>query len=557
MSHRTSQTMPPKSKLSSSEDNLYWGTTHLDVVDVWETIESVGPGTTYSCDDGITRFKPLGSPTATISRLVSVTHRHSPRTQWLERSHSSTLQPETPKSTTPPLQTEPSEPQPNFGDASCKLYHSHRFCLQNTTDMRGWNGTGEVPDGCMEFSNECRARFTNEEVVLIYWRPKSIPKDSSREICAHNRTLPQSDEQRNPPRIAVLDEIIFRGQDRYFLGQSTMGSSTDFGKPQHAGRSTMKGPFTFTSPTIYVAHHEITFSYEDIIALPNAGPLDTGHKYALGLPDVESSVRPAGILAMHSTDVSSIRANRRTDLNEFAYASLVASGKYRPEENGQGSDMASYVPFNFADLQDPVPASAYLDARAEDCWYEQSHCQTLTDGNYRPRLVLASKAWKSYSRVNYDDCIIPNLVDPPVALEAIDDETPAEPDAQLPPIHKELRPFDQMAAVATAPNADYPGGTSMSLEPGPVPANFWPSPTATGSSMSGSMRGENQGPGLGMFSPKGTRPEAKDGNRYGLSNNGGVALTSGSSGAQTAFWRFTVGKWIYLISLYFFTIIVM
>jgi len=306
----------------------------------------------------------------------------------------------------------------------------------------------------------------------------------------------------------------------------------------------------------------MTFSYEGTMALPNIGPLTAiGQKYALGLFDGESSIRPAGILAMHSTDVSSIRANRRTDLNEFAYASLVANGKYRPEENGEGSDSESYVPFNFADLQDPVPASAYLDARAEDCWYEQSHCQTLTDGNYRPRLVLASKAWKSYSRVNYGDCIIPNLVDPPVALEAIDDETPAEPDAPLPPIHKELRPFDQMAAAATATNADYPGGTSMSLEPGPVAGNFWPSPTATGGSMSGSgsgsMRGENQGPGLGMLSPKGTRPEVKDGNRYGLSNNGGVALTSGSSGAQTAFWSFTGGKRIYLISLYFFTIIVM
>jgi hypothetical protein len=523
------------------------------MVTFWETIESLGPSTLYSCDDGITRLRRLGAPTATISRFVSVTHRHISEREWVEQSrssapHSSTPQSKTTHSETP--QSKPPEredPEPNYDDGgpSCELYHPHRFCPQNVTDLNALgltpdNVTSNLPIDCYDSLNECGAAFDNDEVVLIYWPPNGIhTKDLSGDLCGVNRTWPRTDDEQmhRSPRIATVDEITFRGQDMYSRSKSTLGG-TFHGRTNsgYAGMSIMKGPFTFTSPTIYVAHHPITFYHTSVVRLP-AG--SAGYEMAVPVPRKVDNIMPSGILELHATDVFSIRANRRTDLNDFEYARLVASGKYTPEESTEsryGSEEVNSVPFNFANLQDPVPASVYFDARADDCWYEQSHCQTITDGSYRPRLVLGSEVWKKHPQVHQQSCYIPNLVDPPLALEPIGDESRVAmgPNRPLPKILREPKPSDQnMAAFATATDADHPRGTSIPLEPGPIPSKFWPAPTATSGSTTGSTRGKDMESEPGVLGPKGTRPGPKGGSGYEPSNNGGVVFTSGSSGAHT------------------------
>jgi hypothetical protein len=308
----------------------------------------------------------------------------------------------------------------------------------------------------------------------------------------------------------------------------------------------MKGPFTFTSPTIYVAHHPITFSHTAFVTFPaGSAVFDT----IILFPKMNPKTIPPGILEVQSTDVFSIRENKRTNLNDFEYASLVANGKYKPEELDDYDPRVSTVPFNFANLQDPVPASVYFDAHALDCWHEQSHCQTITDGSYRPRLVLGSKVWKQYSEVREKGCYMPNLVDPPLALEPVDGESRAAEGSNrpLPKILREPKAIDQnMAAFATATDADRPRGTGFPLEPGPIPSKVWPAPTATSGSTSGRTRGENNGAKLEILDPKDTNPDAKGDDGYGLPNNGGVVLTSGSSGAHTLFPSPMAGTWAHL-----------
>jgi hypothetical protein len=70
------------------------------------------------------------------------------------------------------------------------------------------------------------------------------------------------------------------------------------------------------------------------------------------------------------------------------------------------------VPLNFGDLSNPVPASAYFDAR-DDCWGKQSHCGTITDDSYRPNIYLDVEAWRSLMANDIDHCFIDGLYDPP------------------------------------------------------------------------------------------------------------------------------------------------
>jgi hypothetical protein len=114
-----------------------------------------------------------------------------------------------------------------------------------------------------------------------------------------------------------------------------------------------------------------------------------------------SVVYPAGLLPISSSDVytyshipwssCSIRATE--------YARLVAQGKYNPGLSGRDGDtffelgpIGRNRHFDFHDLEYPITASVYFNARP-DCWYRQSHCQTITEDNYRPEISLDQKIW--------------------------------------------------------------------------------------------------------------------------------------------------------------------
>jgi hypothetical protein len=95
-------------------------------------------------------------------------------------------------------------------------------------------------------------------------------------------------------------------------------------------------------------------------------------------------LRSAGVIPLAAEDVYSVRPRADLFKRRPHYAQLVAKGEFQPSDPpGNRFEGFSYaeemVPFNFANLQDPVPASVYYDARFEDCWGKQSHCGTITD----------------------------------------------------------------------------------------------------------------------------------------------------------------------------------
>jgi hypothetical protein len=99
-------------------------------------------------------------------------------------------------------------------------------------------------------------------------------------------------------------------------------------------------------------------------------------------------------------------------------AQLVAKGQFRPTIDFYVNGEFETKPFDFGHLVDPVPASIYYDAHDQDCWAEQTHCATITDNSYRPRIRLAKRIWQSILP-NGLECEDPMVVDPPIALYPI------------------------------------------------------------------------------------------------------------------------------------------
>jgi hypothetical protein len=422
-------------------------------VEVWETIESHGPGKLYE-SEGITRFRRLGTVTSTTSRLI--TRTTSTIVTFADEHGMFRIDPE--------LLALPACPFPQNG----------RVCLANSTGLDTTpleeirksgilKGDGYVNGSCIYLYQRSCSVSTPGEVVLFYW-PRELPTVRN----GHNQTS---------HRVAVVPAITFRGPDLYPLSWSAIGGGRPFGTEiQHIGPETITGPFTFTSPTIYLAHHPVTFAY-------------TSH-IGFGDSTESASVMPPGTISLRPQDVSSIIPQRSSYRNGTQYASLVANGKFK------GWDPVEFetTPFDFADLQGTVPASAYFDARWHDCWGEQTHCRTITDDNHRPRLFISSTVWPSVSGQGI--CYYPELVDPPIALTPLPDGTPNEEDPIFPFLENGSGRADRdVAASATATIGDTPGGTALPLEPGPIPTRHWPLPTATCESSTWGPKGKNSGPG--------------------------------------------------------------
>ena len=371
-----------------------------------------------------------------------------------------------------------------------------------------------IAGGCVTLAPMCYVALAHDEVVLFYW-----PANASTVEDRLDQTLsPASGEDSHSSRrIAVIPAVTFRGRDLYLDSVSTFGEQVDHYEKPYINRSTMKGPFTFTSPTIYLAHHAITFDYSNEVE-PRS------------FSAASRSVRPAGVIGLKSADVSSVVPLHPTYNNDTEYASLVANGKFKAPP----TNMWTTLPVNFADLQDPVPARQYFDARWEDCWGEQTHCRTITDDSYRPRLVIASSVWGTVSDPIYGKCYMPLLVDPPLALSAITEGSGEENGPLLPPIPMGSGRVEwNVAASTTATDGDAPGGTGLPLEPRPTPTKLWPLPTATSRSTPWSVKGKNNG--------------------TSKSYNGAAVFTSNS---RTLRQEFIMEKWTISLTLSLFYIII-
>jgi hypothetical protein len=295
-------------------------------------------------------------------------------------------------------------------------------CIINTKScaslqVRSWRGLepekswklNGMPHGCYPGPDFRMCNLDlKSEIVLIYWPPRL----ASRELCGLNGTLSAQTTQwpKDFPTVITTDAITFRGQDIYrrYDGGHTLPSANNRSQ-LYIGTSVLSGPFTFTSPTVYLAHHQIVASI--------INRMDISLK----------TLRPAGLLSLKSEQVYSVRPEipEVLSLDGLKYARRVARGDF--EGNPMHSlmldfhtdDYAKTLPLDFGHLQNPVPASVYFDARSEDCWGIQTHCQTITDDSYRPHIWIDDKVWNGLAPDN-TICRPLDLVDPPVSLYRLD-----------------------------------------------------------------------------------------------------------------------------------------
>jgi hypothetical protein len=398
-----------KSQSENFERTLakYYTPSHL-ITNTFEIVRDIGEGEAYTECDGVPRWKWKSSPRAKITEMATVlTTAHNSgraeKSQWDKFFE--------------------------YNPVPCDWDGHREDCLDAEDGgviceklPEPWQSSGETYD-------ECYFQMMGE-IQLMYW-PESL---TSRDICASDgvgtaSTLP-SDPNQHP--VVTVSAITFPG-DGIFLRQrvgviTDVTNETDmksFTYTQLPSRgplspSVLTGPFYFTSPTIYIAHRPIeviTSIFEDRTTRANLTYYPTRGT---------TQVLPAGIMTVKSDDIFAYKIHAVSrdgqKLPGTEYAQMVAKGNFTM----LGRPRSTTMPFDFGHLQDPVPASAYFDGRLADCFGQQTHCATITDGSYRPLLAIRRRVFRSMVGA-FMDCMDTELEDPPVALRPI--SVPEEPES--------------------------------------------------------------------------------------------------------------------------------
>jgi hypothetical protein len=386
----------------------------------YRTTQSFGAGYPYTKCDGVPRFNLTGPVTGFKTSTVAVTRTFFGTVEvsrFPQSSKTKTLE-------------EPVRPTCELSQPICASLQDLEAAYSGPPSSDPYAPIPFSPFldfltglGCETM--KCRLTIP-EEVVLLYW-PTEV---TSRDICAANgygngTLLNEEDE---PTATSTATAITFRGQDLQLLSSSITGTVYP-GPTDSITEFVMTGDWKFTSPTLYLAHRPIT------ARLVKRREVWTRGSYSSNVEIYSSTIQPGGVTALNPSDLFSIQPiHHNTEIKDgIQYAQLVAKGAFNPKmTNVNPANVLEPVmlervrPFNFLHVQDPVPASLYFDARRDDCWGVQSHCGTITDDTYRPRLSIKRNFFSSmfprsvltWSSVRWD-CNIPTLVDPPVALHRI------------------------------------------------------------------------------------------------------------------------------------------
>jgi hypothetical protein len=233
-------------KISSTSPSRPSISTPVVATYLYETIQSFGETELYSTCDGITRLRFKSPPTISKTTTVSVVQT------WFRNSPDADIAAERAK--TPPSFT---------ATPPCRLKLSGDLCKQDTPLNEALfileQKLGILREGSL-FERDCPAGEEecdldmNLEIVLLFW-PHDI--DSS-QICSSNNAMTTSQAPHQLPKVVTMSEITFRGKDLYYRGMMidnrTLLEPYTGGYAVRTFTSTLKGPFTFTSPTVYVAH---------------------------------------------------------------------------------------------------------------------------------------------------------------------------------------------------------------------------------------------------------------------------------------------------------------
>jgi hypothetical protein len=384
----------PSKTLQSSDFEPYTGTSILEI------IQTRGAGTVYTACDGIPRFRFSSDAVKTTeSSYITAVVEGWRFGNWTSQCSSSSTRKALPQCEVPQ----------GFCDDMWKSYRSQLETYSEPEPFATMSGRPALPCGA---EGECLLDL-QDEIALIYWPPHVV----SRNICATDaRGFGQT--VFDPPTassVVTMTEITFHGAAMYRKSW-IMDQYTGTWNDPTISPSVMTGLWTLTSPTVYIAHRPIT-----VISMGR-------HIGTSGIIDLKTSkltARPSGVFALQSKDIYSLKPHLFKS-DPIKEANMIAKGLWRREPGQLNTDIGpkyETMPFDFGHLQDPVPADVYLEAR-EDCWAKQTHCATITDSSYRPRLLIARHVWRSLlSDQNF--CQLPALVDPPIALTRIQgDELP-------------------------------------------------------------------------------------------------------------------------------------
>jgi hypothetical protein len=450
----------------------YKPTTTTSVL-VYETIESFGPNLTYTDCDGIPRIRFTKLPTRSITSLVTVTVSRDNGWSYYRKDNGT---------------------KPQCGKLDpfyCRLLYAASYQEIGPDVIYNDQDIAPIPQELCPILHTCLADI--EEVILIYW-PDNIV---SRNICAlneHGSSVTRPWDSRRGS-IFTTDAITFKGQDLYlrtingqdFLQYYILGKGGSGGYDEEVEKlreipriiagesyvrsSIMLGDWSFTSPTIYMAHKAITAKH--YIQVPKHESTSAMDWYTPHL------IQSAGIIPLEPHDISSLRLNHQSGhINHVRIAQLIAKGAFHPVLR------ADYVKslhethsFDLADLQNPVPASVYYDARSADCWGQQSHCETITDDSYRPKLKLARSIWSSI----YGDYICGDamLFDPPISLHPLGKQELNLPQTPLSaPYLTSATPLPVQGPGSPKSPADYAGMDPERPQPGHFVASPFPVETS-------------------------------------------------------------------------------
>jgi hypothetical protein len=220
---------------------------------VFVTFEGIGAGRHYTeSSDGIPRFSFYHPPSVSTSREVSVT-----KTYWNPIS-------------TPPIDwclKDRRQPACHLrvGGISCdKFYMKYLRELFDGIQIGNRHNTAlnmnpEVCTGASPYGEAVCNVVAGNEVVLIFW-PSPV---SSMDVCRTDDggCRLTTHNSHNQSRVLITTAITFKGQDLYFRSEIINGTTRiakeDWDKP-----SVMTGLWTFTSPTIYLAHQAVSYSCE-------------------------------------------------------------------------------------------------------------------------------------------------------------------------------------------------------------------------------------------------------------------------------------------------------
>jgi hypothetical protein len=409
---------------------------------IFETVQPMQNGTIYSDCDNIPRFRPQKGLPITKFQTGNVT-----LIQTFE-NHQGIIQSSPNKPIQPKCRVDIKHCRTKFlmdctkwdsAQGSWEYFNAELMnktsylndkerCLALVKEVETYFG----PDAlCRRRGQQCEM-FAGQEAVLIYWEEEL----KSRDICANDgrgyaETIHQSNN--TTKRIHVTDAITFSGVDIYLRTVQWNGSSPSTFDRTWITPAVLKfsTPYTFSSPSVYVAHHPVTAVFPVYI------PSESGEYVTRST--LSTVIGKLQIIEMRSDQLFSASADGLIGILESggSWARAVANGKARGPDIAWGRkpyNPRDYVlgelahsgasPFDYAHLPDPVPARQYFNVRP-DCWGEQSHCRTIVDGTYRPKLAipipyLIPGAIRADGNGDLQDfflgCGIMEFVDPPIAL---------------------------------------------------------------------------------------------------------------------------------------------